>query len=86
MSSLILIAICLLVCGFLLGVLAQWIRDGKRKPAAPQSTTGWIRAKSGTRQPLRITSRGMDTKEGQLPLKRSKAFSRPRQSKKPFVF
>ena len=51
----------------------------------PQSTTGGMRAKSGTRQPLLITSGGIDTKEGQLPLKRSKAFSRPRQAKKPFV-
>ena len=85
MSLLILIAIRLLACGFLLGVLAQWIRDGKRKPAAPQSTTGGMRAKSGTRQPLLITSGGIDTKQGQLPLKRSEAFSRPRQAKKPFV-
>lgn len=85
MILIILVAICLLACGFLLYVLAQWIRDGKRRPAAPQSTTEWIRAKGGKRQPLLITSRRIDKKEGQLPLKRSKASSSARQSKKPFV-
>ena len=85
MTLIILMAICLFACGFLLYVLAQWIRDGKRKPTGLPSTTEWTHAQSGKRQPLLITSRRINKKERQLPLKRSKAFSRARQSKKPFV-